>query len=323
MAAAQSMRRKSVISFGQTRLLKFLAMVPLMAVLILAGCGGGGSGTTGANNVGHGMKLTVGGKLDVEAQLLTKMYTLLLRNAGYDVTEKAKLGTNQIVFEAINSGQIDLYPEFTATGLAKLGQSTTHNPQQDFQNVKQGYEQQYKITWLDAAPMNDTYGVCTSKANADSLHVTKDSDLTAIASQKVIATPPDGKNDPNVLQAMETQYALQWKEVKVLSELAPTFLAVKQGDADFNICYTTSGLIVSNNFVLLQDDKNVFPIYNPAPIIRQDTLDKSPAIKDVLNPLAPKLTTEAITKMNADVAGGKSVTEVATTFLKDQGLLPK
>lgn len=310
-----------MISLGQTRAVKALAMVPLMVVLMLAGCGGGGSGTSASSNVGHGMAITVGGKLDVEAQLLTKMYTLLLRNAGYNVTEKPKLGTNQIVFEAITSGQIDLYPEFTATGLAKLGESTTHDPQQDYQLVKQGYEQQYHITWLDPAPMNDTYGVCTSKANADSLHVSKDSDLAAIASSKTIATPPDGKNDPNVLQAMVSKYGTNWKRVDVLSDEAPTFLAVQQGADDFNICYTTNGLIANDNFVLLQDDKSVFPIYNPAPIVRDDTLAKSPAIKDVLNPLAPKLTTDVITKLNAQAANG-DITGVATTFLKQQGLLP-
>jgi osmoprotectant transport system substrate-binding protein len=315
------MRRKTVVSLGATRALKVLATVPLLAVMILAGCGGGGSGSTASNNVGHGMKLTVGGKLDVEAQLLTKMYTLLLRNAGYDVTEKPKLGTNQIVFDAITSGQIDLYPEFTATGLAKLGQTTTHDPQQDYQAVKQGYEQQYHITWLDVAPMNDTYGVCTSQANAQSLNVTKDSDLAAIASSKKIATPPDGKNDPNVLQAMVSKYGTNWQKVDVLSDEAPTFLAVQQGLDDFNICYTTTGLIANDHFVLLQDDKSVFPIYNPAPIVRDDTLAKSPAIKDVLNPLAPKLTTDAITKLNADAASG-NITQVATTFLQQQGLLP-
>jgi osmoprotectant transport system substrate-binding protein len=301
--------------------MRALAIVPMMAILTLAGCGGGGSSNTTSGNVGHGMKLTVGGKLDVEAQLLTKMYTLLLQHAGYDVTEEAKLGTNQIVFQAITSGSIDLYPEFTATGLAKLGKTTTHDPHQDYLNVKAGYEQQYHITWLNASPMNDTYGVCTTKANADALHLTKDSQLAAIASQKVISTPPDGKNDPNVLDAMTAQYGTHWKSIQVLSEEAPTFLAVQQKQADFNVCYTTTGLIVADNFVLLEDDKNVFPIYNPAPIIRQDTLAKSPAIAGVLNALAPKLTTAEITKLNADVAGGKTVTEVATTFLQSQHLI--
>ena len=124
--------------------------------------------------MGH---LTVGGKLDTEAQLLTEMYTQLLRHAGFDVTEKAKLGTNDIVHNAIVSGQIDLYPEFTATGLARLKLTSTHDDQQDYALVKAGYEKQFHITWLAMAPLNDTYGICSTQARAGQLHATKISDL--------------------------------------------------------------------------------------------------------------------------------------------------
>ena len=87
-----------------------------LALALLLGVGGPRTAARAAD-MGH---LTIGGKLDTEAQLLTEMYTQLLRHAGFDVTEKAKLGTNDIVHNAITSGQIDLYPEFTATGLARL-----------------------------------------------------------------------------------------------------------------------------------------------------------------------------------------------------------
>lgn len=301
-------------------LVKALLIVPLLALLALAGCGSNTGGST--SSPCKGAKITVGGKLDTEAQLLTEMYTLLLKNAGCNVTERAKLGTNQIVFNAITSGQIDLYPEFTATGLAKLGQSTTHNPQQDYQLVKQGYEQQYQITWLDAAPMNDTYGVCTSKDNATRFNVSKVSDVIPLASKDTVATPPDGQSDPNVIPALQKVYGIKFGTEKVLDE-ALTFQAVQNGDAQFNICYTTFGLISADNFVLLDDDKSVFPIYNPAPIVRDSTLKNTPAIATALNPLAPKLTTAEITKLNADVdVNHKTVHEVAQTWLKQQGLLP-
>ena len=304
----------------QSPLTKALLIVPLLALLALAGCGSNTGGS--ASSPCKGAKVTVGGKLDTEAQLLTEMYTLLLKNAGCNVTERAKLGTNQIVFNAITSGQIDLYPEFTATGLAKLGKSTTHNPQQDYQLVKQGYEQQYQITWLDAAPMNDTYGLCTTKANATQFNVSKVSDVIPLASKDTVATPPDGQSDPNVIPALQKVYGIKFGTEKVLDE-ALTFQAVQNGDAQFNICYTTFGLISADNFVLLDDDKSVFPIYNPAPIVRDSTLKNTPAIATTLNPLAPKLTTAEITKLNADVdVNHKTVHEVAQTWLKQQGLLP-
>ena len=126
--------------------------------------------------------LIVGGKLDVEAQLLTKMYVLLLRHTGFDVEEKAKLGPNDKVFNAITRGQIDLYPEFTTDGLVRLKIASTHNSRQDYLNIKQGYERKYHITWLDVAPLNDTYAICTVKTTASQLG-TSLSQIAPIASK--------------------------------------------------------------------------------------------------------------------------------------------
>src|SRR5437763_14367002 len=161
-----------------------LVLILLMPLLFLAACGGSSSGGTTSNGTpsNSSITLTVGGKLDTEAQLLTEMYSLLLKKAGFHVVEKRALGTNAVVFAAITSGQINLYPEFTATGLAKLGKNSTNNPDQDYQTVKQGYESNYHITWLEPSPLNDTYGVCTTHSKASSLGATKISDLKSKAS---------------------------------------------------------------------------------------------------------------------------------------------
>ncbi len=302
---------------------KSLALVVLMSLVVLAGCGGtSGGGTTSATGTpsNSSITLTVGGKLDTEAQLLTEMYVLLLRKAGFTVIERLALGTNAVVFNAITSGQIDLYPEFTATGLAKLGIQSTGDPQKDYTAVSQGYESKYQITWLDAAPLNDTYGVCTTQAKATSLGATKVSDLASKASSLTIATPPDGvQYGVNVVKSV---YGITFKKVTTYNEEALTFPAVTSGAQDLNICYTTAALIAKDNFVLLQDDKNAFPIYNPAPIIRDSSLAKAPdAIKGALNPLAPKLTTQVSQQLQAKVVDGQSVTQVATDWLKSVGLL--
>jgi osmoprotectant transport system substrate-binding protein len=301
---------------------KSLALVVLISLVVLAGCGGSSGGSTGGNGTSSNSSITlkVGGKLDTEAQLLTKMYVLLLRKAGFTVIERAALGTNAVVFNAITSGQIDLYPEFTATGLAKLGLQSTGNAQKDYQAVKQGYESKYHITWLNPAPLNDTYGVCTTQAKATSLSATKVSDLASKASSLTVATPPDGVQYG--VDVLKSVYGINFKHVTTYNEEGLTFPAVQSGAQDLNICYTTAALIAKDNFVLLQDDKSAFPIYNPAPIIRDDTLAKAPnAIENALNPLAPKLTTEVSQQLQAKVVGGESVTQVATDWLKSQGLL--
>lgn len=300
---------------------KSFAFLTLLLILVLAACGststgnGGGNGTSANSSI----TLTIGGKLDTEAQLLTKMYVLLLRHAGFKVVEKAALGTNAVVFNAITSGQIDLYPEFTATGLAKLGKSSSGNAQQDYQTVKQNYEQQYQITWLDPSPLNDTYGICTTQSRAGSLGATKISDLSARASSLTIATPPDGVQYG--VDAVKSTYGISFKKVVTYNEEGLTFPAVSSGAQDLNVCYTTSAQIAKLNFTLLQDDKNAFPIYNPAPIVRDSTLRKSPQIATALNKLAPFLTTQVSQQLQAQVVDGQSVTEVATKFLQSKGLL--
>src|SRR5450432_1511230 len=300
-----------------------MGLIVLISLLVLAGCGSN-STTTGSSPSGStsnsSIHLTVGGKLDTEAQILTALYSQVLEHAGFKVTEKAKLGTNDIVFNAITSGSIDLYPEFTATGLAKLGDKTAHDVNTDYQTVKAGYEQKYKITWLDLSPLNDTYGICTTKANATKYNVTKVSDLASQASKLTIATPPDGQSDPIVLPGLKPTYGFDFGTTKVL-DAALTYSAVTQGAAQFNICYTTSALITKDNFVLLQDDKNLFPIYQVAPIIRQDTLSKSPAIATTLNKLAPYLTSAVSSQLQLQVVNGATPHDVAAQFLQSKGLI--
>src|SRR6266513_4793465 len=137
---------------------KFLILFALVPMLILAACGSSGS-STGSNTPSTSSKvpITVGSKLDPEAQLLGEMYVLLLRKAGFTVNPKLALGQTPTVFAALKSGAIDLYPEFTATGLNLLSAKSSFNPAKDYQTVKNGFEQQFHITWFFFEPMNASY----------------------------------------------------------------------------------------------------------------------------------------------------------------------
>jgi osmoprotectant transport system substrate-binding protein len=293
----------------------------VMLVVALPACGGGPAAPKGT--------ITVGGKLDVEAQLLTEMYTQLLQKAGYTVNEKLALGNSIVVHQAITSGAIDLYPEFTATGLNQLGIKSSYDPQKDYQAVKQGYEQKYQITWLDMAPLNDGYAICTSQAQSQKLGITTISQLAPKVSQVVLASPSDGIA---FVDGLKPVYGFDTSSFKSLQKVDYSigFQSVSSDSAQFVVCYTTDGTVTTQSFVFLQDDKNGFPQFHPAPIVRDDVLKKYPDIATILNPLAPKLTTDVSIQLQQQVAkmksGGTSVTEaikqVAQQFLTSQGLLP-
>jgi len=309
---------------------KSLVLFALISMLVLAACGGTTSSPSGpsATSAPSTVPITVGSKLDPEAQLLGEMYVLLLQKAGFTVNPKLALGMTPTVFAALKSGAIDLYPEFTATGLNILGVKSSFNPTQDYQTVKTGFEQQYHITWLDEAPLNDGYALCTSQAESQKLGVTTLSQLAPKVSQLTLATQSDGVTFFDDLKAT---YGFDTSSFKAVTKVdyAIGFAAVKSGDAQVTECYTTDGSVTTQNFIFLQDDKHGFPEFHPAPIVRDSVLHSDPGIAAALNPLAPDLTTDVSIMLQQQVAmkkaSGESVSqavkEVATAFLMSKGLL--
>lgn len=301
-----------------------LGALALLVALPLAACGT--SSTTGSGSTsgkpGAGVTVVVGSKLDEDGQLLGEMYTLLLQNQGYTVTSKLALGQTPVLFNAIKSGAIDLYPEFTGTAATQLNLPPSQNPQTVYNGVKSAYESQYKLTWLDPAyNLNDSYAICTSPANAAKYNLKSLSDLAPVASQLTIASPQDGVSA--AVDPVQNGYGVKFKSVSSITETLG-FDAVKQGSAQLNVCYTTDPAIVVNGFVSLSDPKGVFPIYNPAPIVRDSVLQKSPAIATTLNPLASKLTTSDQVALIKQIAVDHTpIKQVAQTYLQQQGLLPK
>jgi osmoprotectant transport system substrate-binding protein len=304
---------------------KFLIVLTLVPMLLLAACGStAGSG----GNTPTKVPITVGSKLDPEAQLLGEMYVLLLRKAGFTVNPKLALGQTPTVFAALKSGAIDLYPEFTATGLNLLSAKSSFDPAKDYQTVKNGFEQQYHITWLDYAPLNDGYALCTSQAESQRLGVTTLSQLAPKVSQLTLATQSDGVT---FFDDLKSTYGFDTSTFKAEKKIDYSigFAAVKSGAAQVTECYTTDGSVTTQNFIFLTDDKHGFPEFHPAPIVRDSVLQSDPGIANALNPLAQDLTTDVSISLQQQVtakkASGMSVSEavkeVATAFLQSKGLL--
>ncbi len=311
---------------------KFLVLFALVPLLILSACGStGGSGSTptpGATQAPSKVPITVASKLDLDGHLLGEMYVLLLRKAGYTVTPKLALGDNATLFSAIKSNAVDLYPEFTGTGLSLLGTKSAYNPNTDYQTVKTQYESQFHITWLDQAPLNDGYGLCTSKAESQKLGVTTLSQLASKASTLTLATQSDGIP---FFDALQSTYNFSTKSFKAVTKVAYAigFSAVNSGSAQVTECYTTDGSVATQNFVFLTDDKHGFTEFHPAPIVRDSVLQADPGIAAALNAMAPMMTTDVNVSLQQQVSAkhtagepiAQAVTEVATAWLQSVHLL--
>ncbi|GAC1433011.1 MAG: glycine betaine ABC transporter substrate-binding protein [Ktedonobacteraceae bacterium] len=309
---------------------KTLAVFALVSLVLLAACGNGPSSTgSGGSGSGSSSKtVTVGSKLDPEAQLLGEMYVLLLTKAGYKVTPRLALGQTPTLDAALKSGAIDIYPEFTATGLNIIKAHSSFDPQKDYDTVKAAYESQFKITWLDYSPLNDGYALCTSQAQSSKLGVKTLSDLAPKVKDLTLATQSDGVT---FIDGLKTQYGFTTSSFKAVKKVdyAIGFSAIKSGDAAVTECYTTDGSVTTGGDVFLIDDKHGFPEFHPAPLVRDAVLQANPDIKDILNKLAPKLTTDVSIQLQGQVSTAKkagtsvaqAVKQVAQKFLQDQGLL--
>src|SRR5262245_31755964 len=300
-------------SLRQSKFAMVLGVVVLMSILTMAGCGGGGSG------VGSGVTVKVGSKKDADGRLLGEMYALLLEKAGYTVQRNLGAGDTPFMQNAIANGAIDLYPEFTGTAMSSYKLPPTQDAQAAYNEVKDYYSKNLKLTWLDAAfNLNDSYAICTSQDNATKYNLKSNADLTAQSGNLKIASQSDGVDA--AVNPVKSAYNVNFKEVVTLDEQL-SFAAVNKGDVDLMVCYTTDPGIVTNSFVVLTDPKGFFPNYNPAPVVRDELLSKSSAVKDTLNPLATKLTTADQVALIKQVSDGKTVHEVAQQYLKDKGLL--
>ncbi len=314
---------------GPARSLLATSFGLLILVLLLALPGCAGTASSGNSNPGANTQktITVGSKLDVESQLLAEMYTQLLQKAGYTVSERLALGNSSFIAQAINTGVVDLYPEFTATGLNNLGIPSTHDPQKDYAAVKENYEQQLHITWLDMSPLNDGYALCTSQAQSQKLNMTTLSQLASQVPQLVLESPSDGVSLVDGLQPTYGFSTRNFKSMQIVS-YSLGFKAVSNGTAQVNVCYTTDGSVAKQGFIFLEDDKNGFSQFHPAPIVRDSVLKRYPDLPNILNPLAPKLTTQVSIQLQEQVAqlqtGGtatpEAVKQVVRQFLQSAGL---
>ncbi len=281
--------------------------------------------TTGATTSGprSGDPIRIGSKNFTEEFILGELYAQALEANGFTVERKLNLGATPIAQQALVNDEIDLYPEYTSTGLLEvLKQEPQTDRQAIFDTVKSQYESQFQVTWLEPAPFNNTNTFAMTQAKSDELGIKTYSDLAAKADQVVLGGPPEFI-DRQDTQNLYTAYGgFNFKEVRQLDP-GIRYQALQDGDIDVVVAFGTDGQIGGFNLVALEDDKNFYPPYQVAPVIRQDTLSENPDIATILNSVSPLLDDKTMATLNWMVDGPDKMepAAVARQFLTDNGII--
>lgn len=308
------------------------ALLAAFVVVLLTACGNvGQSGGSGPNEGGNGggPTITVGSKNFTEQYILGNMYALALENAGFNVDEKLNLGSVQVADRALQSGQIDLYPEYTGTSLETVldykGDPTSlDSPEATYQAAKKLYAQRDPAdTMLQPAPFNDGYGIFVRNPVAEKYNLNTLEDLAKASPNLIFVSFSEFQNRKDGYPNMKENYpAFDFEKIKIVNSIGLKYQGVLQGDGDVGIGFTTDGQLTSPELVVMQDPKKIWPFYYPAPVVRSDVLKKYPKVADVLNKVSSSLDVKTMQKLNGEVdLKHEDPEDVAREFLKHMRLI--
>ncbi|MFD1405478.1 glycine betaine ABC transporter substrate-binding protein [Robinsoniella peoriensis] len=277
---------------GNKVLKKALAIFIAASLMVgIAGCG---------NSKSEEKSIKVGSKDLTENLIVAEVYALALEDAGFWV-ERVMDIAGSVVHTSIMNGEIDLYPEYTGTGLISiLKMDPMTDAQQVYDTVKEEYEKQYKLIWLDYSQANDGQGLVIRTDIAEKYGIKTISDLQKNASELRFASQGEFDQREDGMLGLEKLYGpFDWKSSKVYDG-GLKYSVLENDEADAAPAYTTEGQLVKDEFTLLEDDKKLWPPYNLAPVVRETVLNTYPEIADILNKISATLDTKTVTKLNAE-----------------------
>lgn len=285
--------------------------------------------------------VTVGSKDFTESIILGEIIGYLLEDNGYSVERQLNLGGTLVAHESLVNGDIDTYVEYTGTGLlAILGQELPEvestddsgatpsatpatNPLADkvYEIVASEYPEQFGVEWLQPWGFNNTYALAMRREQVEELGISTISDLVEHAPDLIFGAPQETMVREDGLPGLEATYGLEFEDAVGLDP-GLMYSAVAEGDVDVITAFATDGRIQSMDLAILEDDKAFYPPYYAAPVVRQELLEASPEVRDILNQLAGVLDDARMTELNYEAdENGVETSEVARTFLIDEGLI--
>jgi osmoprotectant transport system substrate-binding protein len=317
---------------SSTRTKSFLAALIVASLAIaLAACGSSSkSSTTGTSTSASGTAsgpgagkpaVTIGDKNFAEENILGALYAGALRAKGYTVNLKDNVGSTEIIYKALTSGQIDMYPEYTGVLLSAVAHKETQpaSAKAAAEEAKAFVEKE-GLTLLDTTPFYDSNVLATLPSYASAHKLGSIGDLKPLGKAVKLGGPPEFATRTEGLPGIKKEYGVNPTFVPIAIELS--YRALESGQVNVQNVFSTDGQLLSGKFHLLADPKHVFGFQNVAPVVRKSVLNaEGPAFAETLNKVSALLTTPAIQQMNKAVSELKQpASSVAEQFLKANGL---
>jgi osmoprotectant transport system substrate-binding protein len=273
--------------------------------------------------------IIIGGKNFTEQYILAELAKNLLEKHGLRVRLKTGVGS-AVVRQSLVNDQIDLYYEYTGTAYTVYYKQSNRDIMTDQQNVYAWVKEadaQKGLIWLKPVEFNNTYTLMMREKQAKRLGIKTISELSAYMNDHpgklVIGVNAEFWERPDGFKPLMKTYGFEvpYDTIRKMQS-GLVYKALKDKNVDVSMGFATDGRITAFGFTTLEDHKSYFPVYNPAPVVREQVLQEHPEIREILQPIADKLTTEEMQELNSAVdVQHKDVTIVTRDWLKKKGLL--
>ncbi|MDI6816138.1 MAG: ABC transporter substrate-binding protein [Actinomycetota bacterium] len=278
----------------------------------------------------------VASKIDTEGALLGNMIIEMLKANGFEVVDKVEFGPTDLIRKAIIGGEIDIYPEYTGNGgffFDDTDPETWKSAEQAFDTVKRLDKEQNNLVWLDPAPANNTWAIAVRKDLSETEKIKTMEDFAAYVNRKgfvKLAGSEEFVSRPDALPAFEKAYGFKLAKDQLVvlagGNTAQTEKAAAEGTdgVNFAMAFGTDGSLAALDLMVVDDTKGVQPVYEPAPLVRDEIFVKYPEIADILNPVFKSLNLVKLQALNGKIAmEGQDAAKVAKDYLDSEGLLKK
>jgi osmoprotectant transport system substrate-binding protein len=321
--------RRIVMRKACAKLLRLIGLIAVLA-MVAAGCGGAGGGGSVSGDIDlSDAEYTVGSKEFTEQLILGQITLQALEAAGATVNDQTGLAGSVAAREALESGEIDMYWEYTGTGwITYLGHTDpVPGRQEQFEAVAKEDLEKNDIKWLaPPAPANNTYAFAVRSEAYEDLGVKTISDFKQLIEENpeeaTICVGTEFSTRDDGLPGVEEAYGFQFPTENIVKmDEGQIYQATDQGErCNFGEVFQTDGRIEGLDLEIVEDDKGFFPLYNPALNVRNQAMD--PKLEKLFAPISEKLTTETLQKLNAQVdVEGQLPEEVAEQWLSENGFI--